>query len=63
MLAPLFFTNSFGWYGNKKGNYNRHSMLSFTLFMVVSSEDLYLSVKDKYQTFYVSSSCIFHDGK
>ena len=42
---------------------SRHFMLDFTLFMKVPSDNYYLSTKDKYQTFYVSSSCIFQDGK
>ena len=58
MVTNLFFTNMFGRYGNKGGNYSRHSMLDFPLFMAVPSADYYLSTKDRWQTLYVSSSCI-----
>ena len=58
MITHLFFTNMFGRYGNKGGNYSRHSMLDFLLFMAVPSEDYYLSMKDRCQTLYVRSSCI-----
>ena len=34
-------------------------MLDFPPFMEVPSEDYYLSMEDKYQIFYVSSSCLF----
>ena len=34
-------------------------MLPFTIFMEGPSEDHYLSTKEKYQTLYASSSCIF----
>ena len=59
MLAPFLFTNILiGMEINKEFN-SRHSMLEFSLFMAVPSADYYLPTKDKYQTFYVSSSCIF----
>ena len=45
MLAPLFFTNSFGMYGKNERKYSRHSMLDFPLFMTVSSFDYYLSMR------------------
>ena len=57
MLAPLFITNSFGWYGNKEGNYSIYFMLDFS-FTAIPSEDYCLSLKDKYQTLYDSSSCL-----
>ena len=59
MLAYLSFINSFGWYGSKEGNYSRHSMLDFTLCLVVTPEDYYLSMKYRWKTLYVSSSYLF----
>ena len=54
MLAPLLFTKSIVWYISKEGKSSRHYMLAVPLFMVFPSEYSYLSMKDKYQTFYVS---------
>ena len=42
----------------KKEFNSRPSMLDFPLFVAIPSEDYYLSTKDKYQKFYVSSYCI-----
>ena len=53
MLEHPLFTNMFGWYRSKEGNYSRHSMLDFILFMAIKSEDYYLSTKDKYQILYL----------
>ena len=41
----------------KKEFDSRNYMLDFTLFMAVPAEYYYLSAKEKYHTFYVSSSC------
>ena len=59
MLASFLFTKSFGQYGNKKVNYSRYSMLYSPLVMAVTLEDHYLSIKDKYQTYYGISSYLF----
>ena len=59
MLTPLFFTKIlFDMETNNPFN-NRHSMLSFPIFVAVPSAYYYLSMEDKYQIFYVSSSCLF----
>ena len=50
ILAPLLFIYIFDRYRSKEVKYIRHSMLAFTLFMVLPSADYYLSIKDKYQT-------------
>ena len=42
----------------KKEFDSRNYMLDFTLFMAVPAEYYYLSAKEKYHTFYVSSSCL-----
>ena len=48
MVATLFYTKSFDWYGNKGGSYNRHYMLDFPLFMAVPSAYYHLTTEDKY---------------
>ena len=58
MLAPLLFFKCFSFL-NKEGKSSRHYMLAFPLLWVVISAYSYLSMKDKYNTFYVSSSFIF----
>ena len=47
MLAPLLFTDSFGRYGSKDTNYSIHFMLDFTVFIAVTPEDYYLSMKNE----------------
>ena len=60
MLEHLFFIQSFGQYGNKEGDNSRHFVLDFTLFMAVPSQDYYLSIDNKQQKLYVSSSYFLH---
>ena len=48
MLARLFLYKLDGQYRNKEVNYSRHYMLAFPVFMVVLSEEKYLSIQDEY---------------
>ena len=45
------------WYLKKEGKYSRQSMLAFPPLWAVISTESYPSMKDKYQTSYVSSYC------
>ena len=57
MLRPLLFYNFFrSW--NKEGKYKRYYMIAFLLLWVVTSKKSYSSMKDKYPTFYASSSWV-----
>ena len=46
------------WSQNKEGTYSRHSILYFPLLLAVASVYPYSSMRDKYPTLYVSSSCL-----
>ena len=46
------------WFVKQTGKYRIHYMLSFPLLLVITSTDYFLSMKDTYTSFYVSSSCL-----
>ena len=58
ILAPLAFTKGFGTYRTKLVKYSRNHMIDFPIINADTLADYYLSTKDKYKTFYVSSYCI-----
>ena len=59
MLAPLLFINILVSMETNKRINSRQYMIALTLFTEVTLEYSYLSMKDEYQTLYVSSYCLF----
>ena len=55
MLAPLLFINILVSMETNKRINSRQYMIALTLFTEVTLEYSYLSMKDEYQTLYVSS--------